>query len=250
MSSGASSSSCTIASETFATVPSNRKRKKVGVGEKVTLTFSGNSAPWTTTGGTLSATSGKSVTWTAPKRAAQITITAVGSNCTASIDFAVVEPSGATIPQKPNTGVWHDHNTASVGFKGLIFLEPVDVSFINIQFRENGGVVSATGCLAFLNGTPHQTGPWGNVVDGTSDTSGSQIQGATDTIWIGPISQPFNTGGMLEWPIHWQFRVALGSEKTFIDMVHAATIDSSGNATVSKGGTSKSKAYADPDSTY
>src|SRR5260221_1480776 len=110
---------CSITSLTVANVPSTRARTKVGVGEAVTLTFSDGSASWTTTAWSLSATTGSSVTWTAPQDAASVTITAKGDKWTATIAFSVMKPSGVRIIQEPLTGVWHVHNTGSVGFKGI-----------------------------------------------------------------------------------------------------------------------------------
>src|ERR1043165_7395823 len=73
---------CTLASETIATSPTNRARTKIGVGEEVKLTVTGNPATWAITsgGGTLSPNTGarNSVTFTADDNAASVTITATG----------------------------------------------------------------------------------------------------------------------------------------------------------------------------
>ena len=56
--------------------------------------------------------------------------------------------------------------------------------------------------------------------------------------------------GSFTWPIPWYFRVNAGSEKQFTTVSHVKTIDAAGTLTISKGGTSKSKAVNDPTSGY
>src|SRR3954452_14951759 len=123
-----------ITSQTVATMPSKRDRKKLGVGEPVRLTFSLGSANWTLTGtgtglGKLSTRSGAIVTYTAPDRATSVSITATGSGCTASITLETIEPSGMRMERSPHTKGNHKKYKTSVGFIADVYILPADVSF-------------------------------------------------------------------------------------------------------------------------
>src|SRR3982751_5347280 len=96
---------CTIASQTFKSSPADRTRTKVGVGEEVTITITGNPATWEIdTGGTISPSTGtqSSVTFPAGESTATATITATGAGCGCvnTIAFTVVEPENFTMRRK------------------------------------------------------------------------------------------------------------------------------------------------------
>ncbi|HRU70310.1 MAG TPA: tetratricopeptide repeat protein [Kiritimatiellia bacterium] len=97
-----------VDTETVATVPADRTRKKVGVGEQVTLTLQPTSltpVSWSISGnGTLSATTGNPVTFTAHDRASTPAITATYGGGSCSVNFNVVEPDGVAMEQEPGTG--------------------------------------------------------------------------------------------------------------------------------------------------
>jgi len=235
-------------------VPSNRERKKIGIGEQVTCSVDASvgSVTWSVEsgGGTVSTQSGLSTTFTAPDRAATCVVKAITSDdeeC--SVTFNVVEPSGVNIVQEPGTGVWHTNNTASVGFKGRLYILPADVSFQQIEIREEDVAGVGVGYLSFKNGEPHGLKNWIPVDSPTNDTSGSKVNGV-DTISSGTYTQQPYSNGTFTWAIPWEFRVGTGSEKEFSTVTHKEEIDANGNMTISKGGASKSKNYADPDSNY
>ena len=88
---------CSINTVTVATTPANRSRLQVGVCEEVTIMASANIndvVTWSITGGgTLDQTSGISVLFTAPERAASPTISASINGNTCHVTFDVIEPT-------------------------------------------------------------------------------------------------------------------------------------------------------------
>jgi hypothetical protein len=244
---------CTITSETVATIPANRDRKMVGVGEKVKLTFSPGSASWTTSRGTLSSNSGSTVIFTAPDRTASVDIEAKGGGCSASINFQVIEPNGVHMEQD-GSAVWHVQGVPSIGFHGIVYITPDTVSFENIQVSEDDCVGIVTG---YFVGTPldgvhhagHGAGHWADVGPVVSG-KGSKLV-AKDNVKSGGCNfgTPF-TAGTFDWPIPWLFHIGGGAAKQFTTVHHRMTIDASGAMTISKGGVTVSANMNDPSSTY
>ncbi len=241
-----------MTTETVATVPANRARTKLGVGEVVTLTLraEGASGTWSKTGdGTLSSTTGVSVTFTAPSRAATPTVTVTYGGASYSVQFNVVEPSGEIMEPEPNTLVQHFQGYASVGFIGRAYVTPIDVSFYNIETQEGACGSTRTGYYLALwpDGKDHAAGQWisvGNVVDG----KGSR-EGATDQVWSGAGTPPpaFSVG-TFTWKIPVKFRVGAGDGgKQFWEMPENWSSTATGAVTISKGGTSKTREASDPD---
>lgn len=245
---------CIIESETVATIPSDRKRTTIGVGEEVKLTFSLGEATWKNSEGKLSSNSGSTVIFTAPDRAKKVEIEANGNGCTAKLDITVIEPSGVSMQRAPGTGIWHDQGIPSIGIRTIIFITPNTVSFENIEISEDDCVGIVTG---YFVGTPldgvrhagHGAGTWvtvGNVVQG----SGSQVDGQ-DTAQSGHCNfgLPY-ANGTFDWPIPWLFRVNGGASKQFAIVHQRFTIDAAGAMTVSKAGASANASLNDPNSTY
>jgi hypothetical protein len=241
-----------MTSETVATTPTDRARTTIGVGEVVNLSIipaPPGALTWTLSGsGSLSGS-----TYTASDRAGSATITAqcAGCNCGKWVKtFTVIEPSGVMIEQEPGTGVWHVQGTPSVGFKGRAYIQPDTVSFMNITVKEGEVAAACTGYFLPQNGQLHGEGSWiafsSTVVagKGTKDSAVDTIQGGD-----GGIGAPYSAG-TFTWAIPWYFKVGAGAQKQFSTMNHVKTIDASGGLTISKGGTSKTKALNDPSSNY
>jgi hypothetical protein len=237
----------TITSQTAATVPSNRARTRLGVGESVDVTFSGGSATWSISPantGSLSATSGPTVTYTAPDRANTVTITAT-AGASATITFTIVEPSDVRMSQRSGTVGHHTINTASAGVIADIFILPADVSFENISYLESDVNAVGTGCFQQYyqdNPTGHNPNtsplPIGPPV---SDTSGSKAPGY-DQI---DCSASKCAGGWT-WSIPWSFQVGSGSPKQFKVVDQVTTITATGTATVNKVGATNTAAFGSP----
>lgn len=240
-----------LTSETVATLPSDRTRKKLGVGEEVNLTLKPASLPspsWAVTGtpgtSTLSPTSGITSKLTAGERACTPTTEATILGEIVKINFDVVEPTGVTMEQELGTGVWHVQGKPSAGFKGRPFITPVDVSFIKIQVREGQCAGVGSGYYAYQNGVNHPDGAWVGVITGSA-TNPSMVDGV-DTIRSGSDGPAIPALGSFDWPIPWLFRVAGGGEKQFSVVTHHHESDAAGRVTISKGGVSVSANINDP----
>jgi hypothetical protein len=247
---------CTITSETVSTARADRHRTRVGIGERVTLTAAPSGTyTWSVSGGgTLSATSGNAIVFTAGDRAASGTITATNGSCTCTITLTVVEPNGAHQVQFGAT--LHTNGHASAGFRGITYLEPADVSFENIEVNEGNCNGVGTGFWASSTGDVHPAWPAWATVAGGSDATGSFVQGPNQT---GPTywdcvstdagAGPWTVGTFL-WPIPWEFRVNGGPKKAFTTLNHQETLAGpSGQVTMSKGGVSVTAMPADPTET-
>jgi hypothetical protein len=245
---------CKITSKTDASVPKDRARTTVGVGEKVKLTFSPGSASWTASGGKLSSKSGSSVTFTAPDRAASVTINASGGGCKCSITFKVIEPTGMQMERVPGSHVWHTKGIPSVGFHANIYIVPATVSFENIEISEDDCTGAVTGyfvgtTLDGLHHAGHGAGTW--VTVGTVKAGkGSRVDGQ-DTIQSGycNFGTPYKNG-TFDWPIPWKFRVGGGGAKKFFTAHQRFTINASGDMMASKGGASANAKLNDATSGY
>src|SRR5215469_3925593 len=220
------SPSASITSETEATQPADRSRLEVGVNEPVTLTFSGDDAHWTISGGhgKLSPSNGKTVTYTASITPATETITAVDSatSATAKITFKVIAPQDpffevvpateATPPPDPDF-YHHTQGYPNVGFYANVYLQPDTVSFQYIKVREKDVRFTATGYYSFENGTWHigddhqeLNPPW---VDIRSFTLGKGwLLTLTDSVWSGAQPNRAFVPGSVSAVIPWEYTSA------------------------------------------
>lgn len=146
----------------------------------------------------------------------------------------ILMPSGAYMIQAPGTGIWHAYGYASVGFTGWIYLEPTNVSFSNLNWREGSCYGTGTGYLSFKTGEYHPVGNEHNVLGGNYST-GCQVD-CIDTVATGQYPSPFGSGGTFTWPIPWQYKDDTGNWHEFTTATHYETVDSSGTATIQKGG--------------
>ncbi|MEZ5405125.1 MAG: hypothetical protein R3F23_02800 [Verrucomicrobiia bacterium] len=245
-----------VETETVATVPNNRKRKKLGVGEEVKLTLKpsyniGNAVKWIVEGGgSVKPTFGPETTFTAGHQAGISRVKATFDNGMEIVNtFTVVEPSGILMEQEPFTEIWHIQGMASVGFRGRAYYKPTDVSFINIQVREQTVPGNGNGYYNFLNGEVHALGDWIQVVQGT-ELKGSK-DGTYDQISAGAYPPPF-AQGVFYWWIPWEYRLKKKQDfvKEFTTVAHYQEADEKGKVTLSKGGVNKSKNAEDPTSNY
>jgi hypothetical protein len=243
-----------ITSETIASVPADRKRLTVGVGEKVNLIFTPGIANWSTSGGKLSSANGETVRFTAPDREATIIIKAAGIGGTADITFKVIEPRGVLMEKGSGTRVWHVQNIPSVGIRTSIYIQPATVSFENIEAIEDdcSGLVTGYFIGTSLDGVSHGTHGGGTqvkvgpVVEG----KGSRVL-AQDTAASGHCNfgEPYSNG-TFDWPIPWKFRVSTGENKEFSVVHQRFTIDEAGAMNVTKAGASGDAGLAEASSNY
>jgi hypothetical protein len=242
-----------IISETIATIPGNRARTRLGVGERTKLTYSLGSAAWTLKGsgppdelGSLSGNSGESVSYDAPERAISVTITATGKGCTATIDFKIVEPSEVRLSRRPGTKGRHYINKPSTGLIADVYLFPADVSFENCRFREDEAYAAGTGCFKEYfeqNKIGHQPNPSAESIGPPiSDTSGSVVK-IYDKVSANATQA---CAGGWRWAIDCYFQVGGGGEKKFTTVMQVVEVSASGTMKIAKAGADNESALNAP----
>ncbi|MCJ8272298.1 MAG: hypothetical protein MJK04_23215, partial [Psychrosphaera sp.] len=236
-----------LITETTATIPSNRQRKKLGVGEEVVIIIDplpSDPVQWSLSGGgTLSAPFGEYTVLTAADIKSSSTVTAKVGGVTLSVKFEIVPPSGVLITRKPNTGLYHSWtNRSSVGFIGQIQALPTDVSFLNTEIREGGGIAVGTGLYLNDNGNVHATSDWMGVWQ-------SNYLKAFDTIQSQAHLPPLILG-TFKWPIEMEYKVGSGNVHFFGIATHFEITDET-KACIDKGGSKQyCKNHTDPRSEY
>lgn len=260
---------CTLTSETFAASPSNLARTKIGVGEEVFLTITGNPATWEIQSGNgeLDPSTGTTnfVSFIAGETADTVTIVATcsGCSCVNTITFNVVEPSDWTMIRKPGTNLRHNHGHPDCGWLGEMYIHPNDVNFYNVEIREKDSLSVATGSYnpshhGKYHGSyppPDRASPW-LVMANHTETNGSQLD-AEDQIYSGyPHSSvtgtapPFNVGTYY-WEIVMQWRViGKATINDFPTVRQELEIFSDGKCETKKGGHSETCMYNDPTSSW
>jgi YD repeat-containing protein len=229
-------SNATLTTQTVATIPSNRSRTKLGVGEVTTLRLS--PAPncpvtWGLSGGSgaISGTSGSSITFTAHERASTATVTATVNGNQRSITYNVVEPVTESAIRFST-----DNFPAGIQGAGMILkitIAPTDVSFQNVESQEvSGPATSISGYFTdFAPATlAHVPAGWVPIGEGNAKFDHAQISG---------FPSPWRLGGF-QWviPIQWRVMGSVNSG-TLPNRLQTFTIhDSTGNTTVSKLGVS------------
>jgi len=221
----------TITSETVETRPGARTRRTVGVGEQVRLTHDPGSATWTKTDGTLSATTGVTVTWTAPDTRKHAAVRADG----AWIDFEVIAPTRVHMDRFPGTGVKHVQNRPDSGIEVQPFLLPDNVNFHNVQYRELNVAAVVTGVYScFGANTGHCAQPAGGACPpltmrnavvagkGTQSTLG-------DCVYSGDCNTaaPFAAGSVV-FDMGYEYRVGAGPFRRFTTVHQESSLAADG----------------------
>jgi hypothetical protein len=180
-----------------------------------------------------------------------VNVTIDGTAATDSIGITVIEPSGAVIIQHPNTFKRHEKNEDSVGFIGTSYYLPNTVSFWKVSFREGSCRGEGKGFYKRIDGLvhPEDVNHWLDCSKGISQISGQpNTENSADEIWTGTYGSPYSDG-TFDWPIPWYFKC--GSHQGNVTTVnHCQSINTKGDTTISKGGTTKFAAFGDRDSVY
>jgi hypothetical protein len=231
-----------ITSETVMTEPANRARTRLGVGERVRVTFSLGSATWTLTGrGRLSSTNGATITYTAPAVSGDVTLTATGSGCNATISFTIVVPDSVHMTRHHPGQVEHTQTFPDIGMLTRIFLGPDDVNFYRVQFLELEIACTATGVHSCHNGSGHF--PNANGLGATTHVvagRGTRMN-AVDHVYSGHCGNPWAAPqvGRMHWPIPWRYRVGNGGAWHRLTRVHQRIrCEATGRLTATKAGAS------------
>jgi hypothetical protein len=239
-------------STTVATIPSNRKRTTLGVGEQVTLTLSPSSASpvswWLAPSfgaGSLSASTGSTVTFTAGDTSADPTIyVMVGDSTSHQAEciqpFTVIPPSGVQFTKLSER---HEQWTCSAGFHAQVTILPTMVSFYRTQISEMSCYPSAAqGCYALMSNDQHPR--WSSWYTPSQD---NRLSTSVDYVFSNIVRYPYSAG-LFVWNIPWNYRVIGNSSDgysfTYLDHVQTAT--DTGYCTMSKNGQSASFYPADP----
>lgn len=230
-----------IVTQTAATVPQDRTRKKVGVGEPVTITCQPASVSPTWSPGTyLNATSGNPVTFTAPDIATTATVTATYAGASCSVTFTVVEPASETAVKDGADDTW-PAGTQGAGMHLEITIHPDDVSFEYVESREVAGPASnITGYFTTHTPPAHNPTGWIRIASGNH-----KWDHAAFWSWPPDLGNPptqWSTGGY-DWDIPIQWRV-VGKTKigTLPNRLQTHRITAAnGTSTVSKLGCSATR---------
>jgi hypothetical protein len=154
-----------IKSETVSTVPDDRSRTLLGIGEEVKCWVEPEmTVDWSCTGGSVHPASGTETTFTAVKsndtpKYATVKAELPGSGSECTIDFTIIKPTGEINvhfrdrdeaelgPPDLYMSHWHDFEA---------FVEPNTVSFYNVDFQENIPINE----WEWPDGTPDCWGGW------------------------------------------------------------------------------------------
>jgi hypothetical protein len=225
------------------TEPANRARTRLGVGERVRVTYSLGAATWTKAGdGDLSSASGATITFTAPNTAGTTTLTATGSGCSKNIAFTIVAPNSVHMTRLHPHQVEHNQTYANIGMLTNIYLGPDDVNFHNVQFLEMEIGCTADGVYACQNGQGHH--PNANGLGATTHVAAGNgtAMNANDHVYSGCCPNPCvpwvaPQTGREHWPIPWKWRVgAAGAWNNLTTVDQRVACEASGRLTADKAG--------------
>jgi hypothetical protein len=222
-----------IVSETKQTQPTPRTRTNIGVGEEVQLTYTGGSTTWTTTGGTLSGTTGATVLLTAPDTARSITVAAGGD----TLVLTVIAPSNVVM-DRHGTAMQHDQTYPNSGIRIRPYIAPDTVNFYNIVYHEmdvNGvptpGEYSCNPfkhghCRAGGGGVPCPDLPVLNTVVAGKGTQ-TKYDDCAYSGWC-THTPPFQPGSV-SLSIPHEYKVGSGSVHSFAPVSQVHTVQADGN---------------------
>ncbi len=249
-----------------------RNADKYGLLEKVNLAFTttpsisaGNAGglTWKITSGqgTLNNTTTGSDTFIAPKTAGAVTLKLEIQNGPSKqlgtqSNKTVVAPTGAYMIKSPDVpSLTHCNGYSSVGFFGEVRLEPRDISFSNLYFREGTGKATATGFYISEDGRNHDPTDFMTPVTNCNITSGCKA--FIDQVYTGKWPADPQLGfyyGDFRWPIKWLYAFAndldpvFNGQVEFTTAIHYQESNNIGTASISKAGAGPfSRLVGDPD---
>jgi Bacterial TSP3 repeat len=153
-----------LTSKTDATVPADRSRLLLGVGERLEVKLSLRNivsefgpVTWSVAGGNtwLVPSTARFITMIAGDEAHEATVTAEVAGKRLSLKFNVMIPTGIKMARWPDTSLFHMFGIPSCGMQVSVEFLPRTVSFTGILLREGGGNAIADGFYKTSNGDPH-----------------------------------------------------------------------------------------------
>lgn len=143
--------------------------------------------------------------------------------------ITIVAPNDAYMKQQ-GSKLRHTKDYCGVGFTGISYFLPKNVSFMNIRTREGSVAGVGTGLYKRYNGRKHDIGIW-NTVGGGNSSTGCQ-ENSADNIDTGDDS-PFDEGHFL-WAIPWEYEDGAGKAQFFFTANHDMSAEKDGKATIQK----------------
>lgn len=230
----------TIDSQTVVTSPSDRKRRTLGIGEEVTLTFlgAGHKATWTLEGGgkidggTAPVPGKSSVTFTAPDvptpTTTPIKITAKCDETDGGqtkIEFTIIAPKGVVMEKlaevakqkNPSLGVYMTTD---------VYITPHHVNFEKIKVKEDACGPVTAGYFTYQTDSHGATASW---IGMSSHVEGKGTKLSLPDKVRGGTNGPTYTPGTFSWSIPWRYELN-GDKGVFGDpVVHLKTLTISGS---------------------
>ncbi len=157
--------------------------------------------------------------------------------------FTVTKPTGGRCVKRAASNIWHVINTFSIGVNTDFYLDPKDVSFSRIKFKEGSCNAVTTGWFtdpAGCQGLNHPAwGTWfsvgtGNITNGckVNRPNGDYAYGS-----LNPTPLPY-TPGTFKWSLPWLYTTDNGTTSHQITTIdHDHTVAANGDATVKKDNT-------------
>jgi hypothetical protein len=205
------------------------------VGEEVKFTAP-TAGKWTASAGTpTTLANGATFDWTAPNRAASVTIKFETGGKESSVTMKVIEPDDMTATKL--TEIASPAGTQGAGMTLQFNYHPMSVSFGNVEAKEVSG--PATGVSGYFK-TYSGADLWHDSGDTFFPIGADNKDTATDTASFSGYPSPWKKGGF-EWKIPNHFRVKTegGDGKKFTTVTQAFTITgTSGESKVEKAGES------------
>jgi hypothetical protein len=221
-----------IATDLDAADGSGKSRKKVGVGEKVTFTGS-KTGEWKASGGApLTQATGLTFNWTAPSRAASVTISLTSGKYTKTVEISILEPNAIKTKKKREYKYKRHH--MGVGMELFFHYHPKSVSFGNIESKEVSGEASNRQGYFRDDGLTHHH----NSGDTFFPVKPDNVNSETDSAAIEGYDPPWRKGGF-DWiiPNHFKLKSEAGDGKKFTEVTQSFVLEGNdGTTKVSKGG--------------
>lgn len=167
----------------------------------------------------------------------------------ASVNIKVLAPNGVVFRKVPGTTIAHVQGAAHAGFIAEAEIEPIGVSFQNVEVREGKFKAVASGAFAHENGMEHQFGPWlgiaCNIATGVNRwLAYDQVEsshGVPRTDHLGALvldlhGRPTFEPSSFQWNIPWHYRVVgeVDAGKIFVYMLHKQSVEVTGRVTIKK----------------
>ncbi len=235
-----------VVTQTYSTVPANRSRTTLGVGEQVTISLQPNLGPpndallrWTTTAGSLSAAVGNQTIFYAPSNAASVVVTMYYKLVAYPITFKVVEPTGVDHADL-SYAITYGNGLAVAGMHLRPVIGPTNVSFYNVQCWEVGQ--DATQVWGFF--TNFNAATISHINHGAGEWFGLNYDNSWKEPWDNAESGSYSSwyAGGYTWIIPGLWKVGTGPANDLATpWTQSFSLDNSGVMTVNKFGHSVSR---------